>query len=1417
MKKKIKQIAAFFVALILGLLFQKGFIVAESVTDAWTGDWSIIGDISNGSYISPVRGIAVDSTGTVYSATPYSAWIKRTTSKGWEIVPNCPFVQTQDSPWALAVDKNDNLYVANNAAISNGVVYKYTKATEVWTNITYGYRFESAVGIAVDSNLNVFVTDAMANKVLKLANGSSTWTMIGDNSFTNDASLNKPTGIAVDSKDNLYVTYAGSYGPGVRYLKSGTSKWDVIPSKPTGHFLDGEPGNIAIDKKDNIYVLKGSSNELNVLYHGTTRWTYINKSVTDKFKNPMALATDSKGNIYVTDVDANNWGIIYRHQGFANKLVWNVQPIGGESYQPLKQQPELWLTDVDGNLMTDTSNYNVILTLTSEQGSTLGGTYYVALQNGKATFKDLSVLKAGTYTLTAKVTFPKTKIIWDMSDPYAGIPSITKGSVSNTFTIEPRSATISPVNASYDKHVHKQAPVSTTITWNDATSITAIKRGEVPMTASNYVVNGNTLTFSTEAFSDATGSQCVFNILFDKGKQSVFTVDLTESPLVSASISHSTLEFDKNQYKQADVSTSITWNDARKVTNVKLLGVPIGSTNFTVSGNTLTIKKEYLKEQTFTQGDFTIDFDYGKSAAFTINVIETSTMDAEIVGNSFVYDKNPSKQADINASITWNDASTITGVVFKGNSLLLDTDFTIVNNNTLRIKKEYLAGLHLPVGSSPTFEVSFDIGISKNLMLSVIDTYVHGSDASLSNLKFGASTIPGFTSSVYRYNVTVPYGTQIEDATVFVEAVQNDPKATFNIVPATSIPGQAVVKVTAEDTTTICEYTITISMEAPPNQAPAAKNVINVQCVTCSAISMISADTIAEDADGDTLSVVAITNQPDIKLAKAELQNGVIMITGLAVGTTSIEVIVSDGKASAAIIVPIEVVEVPVPKYSFVIQATTGGSIQMGISDNYGASTRISIKAVPKEGYYFSIWISDNGGRFDDSNSSTTTFTMPAGQVTITALFLKKSEGGGSTEPGGGPTEPVATKATVTVTTNTGSTSPSVTSVITTQAKSDAIGKVSAKVTESQVKTAVNKAVEEAKKQGDDTTAKVEIKITASTKTTAVEASLPKAALTMVTESKIISMAVVTTEAILAFDKTALATIAKEATNDVKITISKVDTTDLSNEAKEVVGDRPVFNFSVTSDNKTISQFRGTVTVSVPYTPKALEDTNAIIIYYINAKGNAEIVKECAYNKETGMVTFKTNHFSTFAVGYHKVSFKDVSKTAGYADAVSYLAAREITKGTGGGNFSPKNTLTRGQLLVMVMKAYGIEPTSGVSGNFKDAGNAYYTDYLAAAKKLGIDEGVKNNKFAPNKKMTRQEMFSFLYDILKQIDKLPSATTDQTLTDYSDADQIAKRAKEPMTLFVKTGIVGESGNKLNPKGSANRALIAQVLYDLLTK
>jgi len=430
-----------------------------------------------------------------------------------------------------------------------------------------------------------------------------------------------------------------------------------------------------------------------------------------------------------------------------------------------------------------------------------------------------------------------------------------------------------------------------------------------------------------------------------------------------------------------------------------------------------------------------------------------------------------------------------------------------------------------------------------------------------------------------------------------------------------------------------------------------------------------------------------------------------------------------------------------------------------------------------------------------------TAFTVP---VYYTVTFDKNGGTGGS---GGTP----AGASTIGTSGNT------TTATTETKAITDSNGKAITSVTKDQLGSAVNSAVAEAKKQGDGTAAVVEIKVAASANTNSVETSIPKDAIGLAANGGADALKISTPVASISFDSDALDRIYGEAAGDVKITAAKVDASTLTDDAKELVGDRPVYNFSVTSGNDTISEFGGNVTVSVPYAPKEGEDLDAIVIYYINAEGNLETVSNCHYDPATGKVTFATDHFSKYVVGYNKVSFTDVKTGAWYENAVDFAAARGIVTGTGNGNFHPDGKLTRGQLLVMLMRAYSIAPDTDPSDNFSDAGNTYYTGYLAAAKKLGISEGLGNNLYEPEKQITRQEMFTLLYNTLTQINMLPEGTTGKTLTLYSDSSKIASWAKNAMSLFVGTGTVCGSSGKLNPSGTTSRAEMAQVLYNLLEK
>jgi hypothetical protein len=287
------------------------------------------------------------------------------------------------------------------------------------------------------------------------------------------------------------------------------------------------------------------------------------------------------------------------------------------------------------------------------------------------------------------------------------------------------------------------------------------------------------------------------------------------------------------------------------------------------------------------------------------------------------------------------------------------------------------------------------------------------------------------------------------------------------------------------------------------------------------------------------------------------------------------------------------------------------------------------------------------------------------------------------------------------------------------------------------------------------------------------------------------------------------------------IVIGKGDASSLTTAEKAAIGDRPIVQLTLMLDGVQIAWNNpgAPVTVTIPYTPttEELENPGSIVIWYLDGSGTPVCVPNGHYDAATGAVTFSATHFSQYAIGYNVVRFNDVASGAWYADAVTFLAARGVTTGTTDTTFSPEATLTRGQFIVMLMRAYGISPDVTVTDNFADAGSTYYTNYLGAAKRQGISNGIGSNLFAPEQAITRQEMFTMLYNALKTIGALPSGRSGMTLADYADNSGIASWAKEAVTLLVETGKISGSGGMLSPAANSTRAEMAQALYNLLMK
>ena len=331
-----------------------------------------------------------------------------------------------------------------------------------------------------------------------------------------------------------------------------------------------------------------------------------------------------------------------------------------------------------------------------------------------------------------------------------------------------------------------------------------------------------------------------------------------------------------------------------------------------------------------------------------------------------------------------------------------------------------------------------------------------------------------------------------------------------------------------------------------------------------------------------------------------------------------------------------------------------------------------------------------------------------------------------------------------------------------------------------------------------------------------VDVSIPRSAFNELAESDDADLALTTGIGTVTFDALAVENINASASGTVEISIKKVDTSTLSETVQKQIGNQPVYDFTVTSGDSTISEFGGgTATISLPYTPAPGEDPNAIVVYYISDSGELQTMRGC-YNADTGVVEFATTHFSEYAVGYNAVNFIDVASDTWYHDAVTFIAARDVTTGTSSGVFSPNATLTRGQFMVMLMRAYGIEADENPTDNFDDAGDTYYTNYLAAAKRLAITGGIGDNLFAPDSEISRQDMFALLYRTLDVLGELPEKSTGETIGAFSDSVEISAYAQQAMNAFVNAGVISGSDGKLDPMGTSTRAQMAQVLYNLLS-
>lgn len=104
------------------------------------------------------------------------------------------------------------------------------------------------------------------------------------------------------------------------------------------------------------------------------------------------------------------------------------------------------------------------------------------------------------------------------------------------------------------------------------------------------------------------------------------------------------------------------------------------------------------------------------------------------------------------------------------------------------------------------------------------------------------------------------------------------------------------------------------------------------------------------------------------------------------------------------------------------------------------------------------------------------------------------------------------------------------------------------------------------------------------------------------------------------------------------------------------------------------------------------------------------------------------------------ITFNDIGDTHRAKDEIYYLAEGKIVTGTTDGNYQPDRNVTRAEAAAMIGRAIQLNGQQ-VETSFKDVGKSNFASgYIQEATKKNIINGYKDGTFKPNNNVTRGEM-----------------------------------------------------------------------------
>lgn len=275
---------------------------AQDVVEASSGTVKKIFDYVTGNkeefidFYTP-QCIAADGNGLFYVADPSIGIVHKYNLAGKEVQYIFQAGEKRlGSPVGVALDSDNSLYVTD---AQHAAIFKFSPDGVFLRELDGKGVLLRPAGIAIKSNGDKLVADILANKVFVFDKNDLLKGEFTGPDFTE--LFNKPAYIAVDKQDNVYVSDTMNFTVRVfdansRYLRS-QGQIGVVP----GSFA--RPKGVALDSDQNLYVLDSIFGNFQIFDQKGQLLLYVGQegALPGEFMLPSGIFIDRNDRIYISD------------------------------------------------------------------------------------------------------------------------------------------------------------------------------------------------------------------------------------------------------------------------------------------------------------------------------------------------------------------------------------------------------------------------------------------------------------------------------------------------------------------------------------------------------------------------------------------------------------------------------------------------------------------------------------------------------------------------------------------------------------------------------------------------------------------------------------------------------------------------------------------------------------------------------------------------------------------------------------------------------------------------------------------------------------------------------------------------------------------------------------------------------------